>query len=169
MKKCNQCRLRKTCSQVVPGEGPSDAQIVILGEGPGKDEDEEGRPFVGRSGQFLRTQLRPIEKHGVYISNAVRCRPPDNRDPNPDETEACWPWTLKTLQVIKPKVLVTLGKPALNVVAYKFGIKVPAGGFADKVAGKRIYVEDRHSSSSLVFTRPSRCAGATRGNCSPHT
>ena len=141
--KCNQCRLRKTCNQVVPGEGPADAHIVILGEGPGKDEDEEGRPFVGRSGQFLRSQLRGIEKYGIYISNTVRCRPPDNRDPNPDESEACWTWTLKTLQAVRPKVVVTLGKPALSVVSYKFGVKIPAGGFADKVAGKRIYVEDR--------------------------
>jgi len=143
MKKCTQCRLRKTCTQVVPGEGPADAHIVILGEGPGQNEDEEGRPFVGRAGQFLRSQLRGIEKHGVYISNTVRCRPPDNRDPNPDETEACWPWTLKTLQVIKPKVVVTLGKPALNTIAFKYGIKIPAGGFAEKTAGKRIYVEER--------------------------
>jgi uracil-DNA glycosylase family 4 len=143
MKKCNLCPLRKTCTQVVPGDGPSDARIVVLGEGPGKSEDEEGRPFVGRSGQFLRAQLRHLMKHGVYISNTVRCRPPDNRDPSPAESEACWPWTLKTLQVVRPKVIVTLGKPALSVVSYKFGVKIPAGGFADKVAGKRIYVADR--------------------------
>jgi len=144
MKKCNLCPLRKTCKQVVPGEGPPDAHILILGEGPGKDEDEEGRPFIGRSGQFLRTQLRSIEKYGIYITNTVRCRPPDNRDPNPVETDACWPWTQETLERIKPKVIVTLGRPALSVVAYKFEIKIPAGGFVDKVAGKRIYVEKRH-------------------------
>ena len=141
--KCQKCHLRETCTQVVPGEGPADAQVVILGEGPGQSEDEEGRPFIGRSGQFLRTQIGKIERFGIYISNTVRCRPPDNRDPHPDEAEACWPWTLRTLQTIKPKVVVTLGKPALNTVAFKFGIKIPAGGFADKVAGKRIYVEER--------------------------
>ncbi len=129
---------------MIPGEGPADAQILILGEGPGETEDKEGRPFIGHSGLFLRKQLGPLEKFGLYFSNSVRCRPPDNRDPNPDETEACWPWTVETLQIIQPKVVVTLGKPALDIVAYKFGIKTPAGGFADKVAGKRIYVEDRH-------------------------
>ena len=143
MKKCNRCQLRKTCNQVVPGEGPADAAVVIIGEGPGEDEDKEGRPFIGRAGRLLRAQLGVIEKYGVYISNTVRCRPPDNRDPNPDEAEACWPWTLETLQTIKPKVIVTLGKPALNTIAFKFNIKTPAGGFAEKTAGKRIYVEER--------------------------
>lgn len=129
---------------MVPGSGPPDAQIVILGEGPGEVEDREGQPFVGRSGQFLRQHLKRIEHFGVYITNTVRCRPPNNRDPSPEETEACWPWTLKTLQAIRPKVVVTLGKPALNTLVYKFDVKIPAGGFAEKVAGKRIYVEDRH-------------------------
>jgi len=142
---CSSCSLRESCTQVVPGTGEEDADIFILGEGPGADEDAAGVPFVGRSGQLLSSQLtkQQIWSYGVYITNTVRCRPPDNRDPNPQEANACWPWTLKTLQVVKPKVVITLGKPALFIVAAKFKVKLPAGNFTEKVAGKRIYVEDR--------------------------
>jgi len=103
MRSCRACELRGGCSLVVPGEGAADALVVFFGEGPGEDEDKEGRPFVGRSGQFLREQMRlnSIETEKVYISNIARCRPPENRTPTMAEMEACWPWTEKTLHVIK--------------------------------------------------------------------
>ncbi|GAF70259.1 unnamed protein product [marine sediment metagenome] len=145
---CEQCDLcRQGRSQVVPGEGPEDALIAFFGEGPGQHEDEQGRPFVGRAGQFLRSTLQSnrIPWKDVYISNTVRCRPPDNRDPLPEEAEACWQWTLQTLKVIEPRIIVTLGKPALMTMARKLGFSKKVGqATITKLAGKPIFVEERN-------------------------
>jgi uracil-DNA glycosylase len=113
---CNQCVLHGTCTQVVPGEGPADAEIMFIGEGPGQKEDELGRPFVGSAGKFLEEMLASIKlkRENVYIANVVKCRPPGNRDPLPEEAEACWPWLLEQIKVIDPKLIVTLGKHSLE-------------------------------------------------------
>lgn len=147
MKSCSKCALRRGCTQVVPGEGSQEANVVFIGEAPGADEDEAGRPFVGRSGRFLREQMRlaGITEKQVLITNTCRCRPPDNREPNPDEIEACWPWTLNILQIIRPRVLVTLGRPALFTLANKLGFqKKIKNDPITKLAGKPIYVAERY-------------------------
>ncbi|MDD3607372.1 MAG: uracil-DNA glycosylase [Candidatus Moranbacteria bacterium] len=109
---CKKCRLSQTRNNVVPGEGNQKAEIMFIGEGPGKNEDEQGKPFVGAAGKFLDEMLQLIgfRREDIYIANVVKCRPPGNRDPLPDETEACWPWLELQLKLIKPKVIVLLGR-----------------------------------------------------------
>lgn len=117
---CARCKLSKTRKTIVFGSGNPNADLVFVGEGPGADEDEQGLPFVGRAGKKL-TEI--IEKgmglsraDDVYICNIVKCRPPGNRDPEPDEIAACKPFLLKQLTAIKPKVIVALGRPASSTL-----------------------------------------------------
>jgi DNA polymerase len=113
---CSKCVLRRTCSRVVPGEGSAEAQVMFIGEGPGKKEDELGRPFVGAAGKFLDEMLGSIKlkREDVYIANVVKCRPPENRDPLLEEAESCWPWLLEQIKIIQPKLIVTLGKHSME-------------------------------------------------------
>lgn len=113
---CSQCVLRGTCRTVVPGEGSADAEIMFIGEGPGQREDELGRPFVGAAGKFLDEMLETIntKRENVYIANIIKCRPPGNRDPLPEEVEACWPWLVEQIKIIDPKLIVLLGKHAME-------------------------------------------------------
>jgi len=113
---CSTCVLRGTCQQVVPGEGSADAEIMFIGEGPGKKEDELGRPFVGAAGKFLDEMLGIInlKRENVYIANVVKCRPPQNRDPLPEEAAACWPWLMAQIKIIQPKLIVTLGRHSME-------------------------------------------------------
>lgn len=144
---CKKCPLHLTCTQRVPGEGTLAASMVLLGEGPGAAEDEQGKPFVGRSGKFLRDQMRRngLTTDHIYISNTVRCRPPNNRDPSPEEAEACWSWTSETLKLVRPRIIVTLGKPALITLARKLGFSRAVGQLSiTKLTGKPIFVEDRN-------------------------
>ena len=109
---CTACRLSEGRTQVVFGMGDPDADLMFVGEGPGAEEDRQGLPFVGRSGQLLDRLI--AEELGrtradCWIANCVKCRPPGNRDPMPDEVETCWPWLDQQLDLIKPKVVVTLG------------------------------------------------------------
>jgi len=117
---CTRCKLCEGRQNIVFGSGNPKADIVFVGEGPGADEDAQGLPFVGRSGKKL-TEI--IEKgmgldreKDVYICNIVKCRPPGNRDPEADEVAACKPFLIKQLQAIRPKVIVTLGKPAASTL-----------------------------------------------------
>lgn len=116
VKICTKCRLSETRTNVVPGEGSHDAEIMFIGEGPGKNEDEQGRPFVGVAGKFLTELIESIHlsREDVYIANVVKCRPPNNRDPLPDEVKACWPWLNQQLTLIKPKIVVLLGRHSLE-------------------------------------------------------
>ncbi|MDP1845970.1 MAG: uracil-DNA glycosylase [Candidatus Moranbacteria bacterium] len=116
MKACRKCHLRDTCLNVVPGEGNEKAEIMFIGEGPGEKEDKLGRPFVGAAGKFLDEMIGLIEmkREDVFIANIVKCRPPGNRDPLPEEAEACWPWLLEQIKTIKPKLIVTLGRHAME-------------------------------------------------------
>ena len=109
---CPKCDLAKTRNHAVPGEGNPNADIVFIGEGPGFYEDQQGRPFVGASGKFLDELLASIglRREDVYICNVIKCRPPNNRDPQPGEISACKPWLDQQLEVIKPRVIVTLGR-----------------------------------------------------------
>jgi len=115
---CELCRLRSTCSQVVFGVGPQDARIMFIGEGPGKDEDEQGIPFVGRAGQLLNKILvsADFDRSQVYITNVVKCRPPGNRLPNPDETRVCRNYLEAQIRIIRPKIIVCLGALACQII-----------------------------------------------------
>jgi DNA polymerase len=109
---CRLCKLSETRTIGVPGEGPSDAEIFFIGEGPGFHEDQQGRPFVGAAGQLLTETLKVIgmRREDVFITNVVRCRPPGNRDPLPDELTACDAYTQRQIALLDPKLIVTLGR-----------------------------------------------------------
>lgn len=113
---CSNCALRESCNRVVPGEGNPEAEIMLIGEAPGKKEDETGRPFVGAAGKFLDEMLAAIKlrREDIYIANVVKCRPPENRDPTPEEIETCWPWLEQQIEIIDPKIIVTLGRHSLG-------------------------------------------------------
>lgn len=108
--------LAAQATQLVMGDGNLDADIVFIGEAPGKNEDEQGIPFVGAAGKFLNVMLEAagLQRSDVYITNIVKYRPPNNRDPLPEEKKAFWPYLLKQLQIIKPKVVVTLGRHSME-------------------------------------------------------
>src|SRR5207253_10505002 len=109
---CRMCRLSQTRTLGVPGEGNPNAEVMFIGEGPGFNEDQQGRPFVGAAGQLLTEMLQVIglRREDVFITNVVRCRPPGNRDPLPDELSACDTYTLRQVDLLKPKLIVTLGR-----------------------------------------------------------
>lgn len=108
--------LAKTATNLVMGDGNIDADIVFIGEAPGKNEDEQGLPFVGAAGKFLNEMLAAagMNRSDVYITNIVKYRPPNNRDPLPEEKAAFWPYLLKQLQIIEPKVVITLGRHSME-------------------------------------------------------
>jgi uracil-DNA glycosylase family 4 len=109
---CTKCILHKSRVKAVPGEGPEQPHILLIGEGPGFHENQQGRPFVGAAGQFLDELLASInmKRKDVYITNVVKCRPPGNRDPQPDEIEACRAYLDRQVELLKPKVIITLGR-----------------------------------------------------------
>jgi DNA polymerase len=113
---CTRCRLHETRTQAVPGEGDPDTEVVFVGEGPGFNEDREGRPFIGRAGGLLTRLLGSVgwRREDVFITNVVKCRPPDNRDPLPDEMAACAPYLRRQLAVLDPAVVVTLGRFSMS-------------------------------------------------------
>ncbi len=115
-RQCERCHLRQGCRQVVMGEGDTGRRIMFVGEGPGADEDRQGRPFVGRAGRLLDKILSAvnIKREKVYISNIVKCRPPDNRTPTRDEMKACSPILSAEINLIEPKVIVPLGSTPLK-------------------------------------------------------
>lgn len=110
--RCQNCSLAKTRLKTVPGEGREDADIVFIGEAPGWHENQQGRPFVGPAGQLLTELLASIglSRADVYIANVIKCRPPNNRDPLPVEIEACAPFLDRQLEIIRPRMIVTLGR-----------------------------------------------------------
>lgn len=109
---CKDCKLHLSRKQAVPGEGPADAELMFIGEGPGFHENEQGRPFVGAAGKFLEELLAGIgmKREDVFICNVVKCRPPGNRDPEPEEMEACAKYLERQIRAINPKVIITLGR-----------------------------------------------------------
>jgi len=113
---CTRCRLHETRTNAVPGEGSPDTEVVFVGEGPGFHEDRLGRPFVGRAGDLLTKYLGTLRwgRDEVFITNVVKCRPPDNRDPEPDEIAACAPYLQRQLEVLDPALIVTLGRHSLG-------------------------------------------------------
>lgn len=112
---CTNCRLHQTRTNAVPGEGDAETEVVFVGEGPGFNEDRGGRPFIGRAGDLLVKLLASIgwRREEVFITNIVKCRPPDNRDPLPDEVAACAPYLRRQLEALDPAVIVTLGRHSM--------------------------------------------------------
>lgn len=115
---CRKCRLAEMRKHVVFGEGNPKAGLFVIGEAPGAEEDNQGRPFVGRSGQLLDKILLAIgfERRDVYIGNIIKCRPPENRNPLTDEIDCCKPWLMEQLGIIQPRILLLLGRVAANTI-----------------------------------------------------
>jgi DNA polymerase len=123
---CTKCRLHSTRTNTVFGEGSPEARIFFIGEGPGENEDLSGRPFVGRAGQLLDRMIggMGLRREDVFIANIVKCRPPGNRVPAPDEVATCTPYLVRQLEIVRPQVIVTLGRPATN---YMLGTNLAMG------------------------------------------
>lgn len=134
---CHKCELCKTRTNLVFGDGNENAEVLFIGEGPGEQEDLQGKPFVGRSGQLLDKMLLAVglDRSKIYIANIVKCRPPKNRDPLPEEQELCLNWLRNQVKIMKPKIIVCLGrisgmkimKPDLKIMK-EHGIWVEKGG-----------------------------------------
>ena len=118
VRQCTRCALCRARTNAVPGEGPADARLVVVGEGPGATEDETGRPFVGRAGQLLTEILAAIDlaRDQVFICNVVKCRPPDNRKPQQDEIDTCAPYLYRQLDLIRPRVILAMGNTAAETL-----------------------------------------------------
>ena len=147
---CTKCELHYSRKRAVPGEGPSNADILFIGEGPGFHENEQGRPFVGAAGRFLEELLESIgmSREQVYITNVVKCRPPGNRDPRPEEIDTCTSNYLdRQIQAINPRVIVTLGRHSMGL--YLPNAKISdVHGQAMKVKG-RLIVPMYHPAAAL--------------------
>ncbi|HUZ86307.1 MAG TPA: uracil-DNA glycosylase [Candidatus Baltobacterales bacterium] len=150
IRSCKNCGLHATRTQAVPGEGPCPADVMIVGEAPGFNEDRQGEPFVGAAGKLLDTLLARISlsRSEVFITNVLKCRPPMNRDPMPNEAEACSPYLARQLELIKPKVVLILGRHALERL-------MPGQGSISRVHGSLIkrgdvaYVPLYHPAAAL--------------------
>lgn len=132
---CQKCKLCQTRKNIVFGEGNRDADIMFIGEGPGADEDAQGRPFVGKAGQLMNKAFQGlgIDKNSVYITNIVKCRPPANRVPEDDEAEACLNYLRNQVMLVKPKLIVLLGSTALkNILGKEYGITACRGKWIEK-------------------------------------
>ncbi len=140
IRSCKRCNLWKTKTKYVPGEGNPNARIMFVGEAPGKEEDRQGRPFVGNAGKYLTEVLKKmgLDRKDIFITNILKCRPPKNRDPKPEEIEACKPFLIKQFDTIKPDLIVCLGRFAGSVVFDLFGLEFPG---ISKVKGKVFDVE----------------------------
>ncbi len=132
VRECPRCPLCESRTHAVPGEGPSDARLIVVGEGPGAVEDETGRPFVGRAGELLTEILEAIylPRDKVFICNVVKCRPPNNRKPQQDEIDACVPYLYRQIEVIRPTVILAMGATAAETL---LKTRQSLGAFRNKV------------------------------------
>jgi uracil-DNA glycosylase family 4 len=186
---CTACRLAETRNRAVPGEGNPDTEVVCVGEGPGFNEDREGRPFVGRAGFLLERLLGSIgwSRDDVFITNVVKCRPPDNRDPQPDEIAACAPFLRRQLEALDPSVVVTLGRYSMGTFmpgarigqahgttvladpatgardATVFAMYHPAAALRSPEVERLSFDDIAHVPRVLVEARARRAAGAAPG------
>ena len=146
---CERCELHRTRTKSVPGEGPADARIMLIGEAPGWNEDQQGRPFVGAAGKFLEELLGKAEltRGEVFITNVVKSRPPGNRDPLPDEIAACAPYLERQIEVIDPEVIVTLGR--FSMARWFPGERISKIHGQPKRVGRRLIVPMYHPAAAL--------------------
>ena len=133
---CQKCELCKTRRNVVVGVGSPDAEVMFIGEGPGENEDLQGEPFVGRAGKLLDKMLTAVDldrNKNIYIANIVKCRPPQNRDPKPEEQEMCIDWLRNQVKLIRPKIIVCLGRiAAARIIKPDIKITMEHGQFIEK-------------------------------------
>ena len=132
---CNKCKLFQTRKNIVFGVGNRNADIMFIGEGPGADEDEQGEPFVGKAGKLMNMafDVVGIKREEVYIANIVKCRPPNNRNPEDDEATACLDYLRNQVILVKPKIIVLLGSIALkNIIGKEYGITASRGKIIEK-------------------------------------
>ncbi len=135
VKQCRKCRLCETRKNVVFGVGNREADIMFIGEGPGADEDAQGEPFVGKAGKLMNMafDMLGVKRKEVYIANIVKCRPPNNRNPQDDEAENCLDYLRNQVILVKPKIIVLLGSVALkNVLGKEYGITASRGKWIEK-------------------------------------
>ena len=146
---CQKCPLGRSRKNAVPGEGPANARIVFVGEGPGFHEDLQGRPFVGASGQYLEELLAEIKltRYQVYIANVIKCRPPGNRDPEPAELAACRDYLDRQIALIRPSVVVTLGRYSME--RYFPGQSISRIHGHPKRSGETYYLPMFHPAAAL--------------------
>ena len=146
---CTRCELHRTRTKSVPGEGPADARIMFIGEAPGWNEDQQGRPFVGAAGKFLEELLAEagLTRGDVFITNVVKSRPPGNRDPLPDEISACAPFLDRQIEVIDPEVIVTLGR--YSMARWFPGERISRIHGQPKKVGRRLIVPMYHPAAAL--------------------
>lgn len=146
---CTRCELSKTRTRSVPGEGPADAHLMLIGEAPGWNEDQQGRPFVGAAGKFLEELLglAGLTRGEVFITNVVKSRPPGNRDPLPDEIAACAPFLERQIETIDPDVIVTLGR--FSMARWFPGERISRIHGQPKRVGRRLIVPMYHPAAAL--------------------
>lgn len=147
--KCEKCSLSKTRTHVVPGEGSLKAEIMFVGEGPGQKEDQLGRPFVGAAGKLLDKMIGSIglKREDVFIANVVKCRPPQNRDPLPEEVEACRNWLDEQVKMIDPKLIVLLGRHSME--RFLPGLRISQDHGKPKRYRGRVYFPVYHPAAAL--------------------
>ena len=146
---CTKCILHKTRKKSVPGEGPANSEIMFIGEGPGMNENEQGRPFVGAAGNFLNQLLAQagLKRETVWIGNVVKCRPPENRDPQPDELAACNTYLERQIEAIDPRIIVTLGRFSMG--KFMPGAKISAIHGQMRKIGNRFVIAMYHPAAAL--------------------
>lgn len=146
---CIDCRLHHSRKNAVPGEGPANADLMFIGEGPGFHENEQGRPFVGAAGRFLEELLESIglKREDVFIANVVKCRPPGNRDPQTDEIDECSKYLERQIRAINPKVIVTLGRFSMG--RYFPGARISTIHGQARVVNHRLIVPMYHPAAAL--------------------
>lgn len=146
---CTRCLLHRGRTKAVPGEGPEDADILFIGEAPGFHEDQQGRPFVGAAGRFLEELLASIglSREQVFIANVIKCRPPGNRDPLPEEIEACRTFLDRQIDLIQPRIIVTLGRFSMARAFPRSRISAIHG--KPRKIGGRVYYPMYHPAAAL--------------------
>ena len=149
IRRCDRCQLYIGRTHAVPGDGPADALIMFIGEAPGFHEDQQGIPFVGAAGRLLNELLdkAKIDRNKVYITNVIKCRPPGNRDPQADEVKACAPYLDQQIEIIDPKVIVTLGRHSMARAFPDEKISVVHGH--PRKVGNRTYFPMYHPAAAL--------------------
>jgi DNA polymerase len=149
VKVCTLCELSRSRTNAVPGEGSPAARVMLIGEGPGWHEDQQGKPFVGNSGKFLTELLENagLAREDVFITNVVKCRPPGNRDPLPDEMQACSFYLERQISLIDPDVIVTLGR--FSMARFFPGERISKIHGTPKEIGKRLVVPMYHPAAAL--------------------
>jgi len=138
---CTKCPLHKGRTRAVPGEGPPHARVMFIGEAPGREEDKQGRPFVGKAGQLLTEALEEagLRREQVFITNVVKCRPPGNREPTEEEAEACRPYLMRQIALLRPEVICLLGSVATRSLLGEASVSSLRGRFIER-EGRRYYV-----------------------------